>query len=60
MRTENKHGRKFVICDNLGEFFAEFKKYRVSKSGIANKDNYSEHVFPYLEWNEEASWGNDT
>src|SRR4051812_36254916 len=48
MRTEIKNKRKHVICDNLEEFFEVFKKYRVKKSNIASKENYSEHAFPYL------------
>jgi len=47
MRIEHKHNRKFVICDNLEEFFTEFKNYRAKKSKISTKENYSEHVFPY-------------
>ena len=59
MITENKYGRKFIIYDNLNDFFTEFKKYRAKKSDIASKENYSEHVFPSLEWNKEQVEGKD-
>ena len=58
MKVEySSKGTKHVICDNLREFFAEFKKYRDAKKNIAKKENFGEHVFPVLEWNDTLMQG---
>ncbi|MCE8163602.1 MAG: hypothetical protein I3274_05315 [Candidatus Moeniiplasma glomeromycotorum] len=53
MRIEYKNNHKYVICDNLKEFFTEFIKYRNSKSESERKGDDGAWGFVNYDWEDD-------
>ena len=50
MKREEINGVLNVICDNLGEFFKEFKEFRDTKkfNNLTQLENFRRYVSPHF------------